>query len=109
MSFQKTVSIVALGFLIIALCVVAYMSHMSNKKVKYPPVTAECPDFWEVKEVEDHSVCVNTKQLGKQECHKQMRFDVSPWTGETGLCRKKNWARECDLSWDGITNMDLKC
>lgn len=109
MSFQKTIVAVAGGFLILALSLIAYMSYKAKYKVNYPPVSSQCPDFWEVKEMDDHSVCVNTKNLGKESCENQMRFDVSPWTGDTGLCRKQSWAKECDLSWDGVTNADLKC
>ena len=48
--------------------------------------------------------------MGSDSCAKVMDFSKSPWIGDTGLCRKLEWAKKCDLSWDGVTNNDrLKC
>ena len=109
MSFQKTSAIVAGVILVISLIVVGVLAYNANNSVDYPPVSSQCPDYWEVKKQDDLNVCVNTKRLGKVSCPTTMKFSTSPWTGDKGLCRKKEWARSCDMSWDGVTNVDLKC
>ena len=54
-------------------------------------------------------MCVNEKDLGKDICPKEMNFNDSVWQGNRGLCMKKVWANECDLTWDGITNNNEIC
>ena len=109
MAFQKTVAIIAGITLLVALCAVAFLAYHAQRNVAYPPVSAQCPDYWKVQKVGEQNVCVNSKNLGKTSCPHSMDFSISPWTGDKGLCRKRDWARECDVTWDGVTNMDLKC
>ena len=109
MTFQKTVVIVGGIVLAISLLVIAYLAYGARSNVSYPPVSAQCPDFWKVQKMGEANMCVNTKNLGKASCPTSLDFTVSPWTGDKGLCRKRDWARECDITWDGVTNVDLKC
>ena len=104
-SFQKNVLMIAAVLLIISLILFAVLMIQSSKK--YPPVVANCPDYW----VDlsggvnnDGSSCYNVKNLGKSQCKKQMDFNVDFWTGDDGNCNKQTWAKGCDLTWDGITN-----
>tara|TARA_B100000524_G_scaffold176551_1_gene90793 strand:+ start:6512 stop:6877 length:366 start_codon:yes stop_codon:yes gene_type:complete len=104
-TFQKTVLTIAAVLLIIALIVFALLMGQSTKK--YPPVTANCPDYWIDLSggiESDGSSCYNVKNLGKAQCKKQMDFNSDFWTGDDGKCNKQTWAKACDLTWDGITN-----
>ena len=96
--------------LVIALCAVAYFTYKAKSKAGYPPVIAECPDYWENTETNGKNQCVNNKNIGKDSCAKVMDFSRSPWIGDSGLCRKLEWAKKCDITWDGVTNNErLKC
>lgn len=109
-SFQKTVLTIAVVVLIIALILFAILMVQSSKK--YPPIVANCPDYW----VDlsggiggDGSSCYNVKNLGKDKCKKEMDFSADFWTGDSGTCNKQNWAKGCDLTWDGVSNNTNAC
>ena len=70
---------------------------------------ADCPDYWLDMSEGDGSRCVNRMDLGSSSCSKEMDFSGSFWTGDDGLCRKSQWARKCDLTWDGVTNNSSAC
>ena len=112
MSIQKIMLIIAVILLIIALIVIGV--SLRNKKYtdKYPPVVANCPDYWEDKSEgneSDGSKCVNVKNLGKESCEKEMDFSKAEWKGISGLCNKKRWAKICNITWDGVSNSSEKC
>ena len=109
-SFQKTVLTIAVVVLIIALILFAILMVQSSKK--YPPIVANCPDYW----VDlsggiggDGSSCYNVKNLGEDKCKKEMDFSADFWTGDSGTCNKQNWAKGCDLTWDGVSNNTNAC
>jgi hypothetical protein len=109
-SFQKLVVNIAVFSLISLLIIVGIILYRSRKNVTYPPVTANCPDYW----IDDGSstngsLCKNVKNLGKDSCKKEMNFSGSLWSGSRGLCNKSRWAKSCDLTWDGITSNNNIC
>lgn len=104
--FQQIVITIAIIFLVIFLIYIAFMMHYNKTKSVYPPVTGNCPDYWIDQSTGNSSNCVNVKNLGKSSasCPKNMDFNTSLFSGGTGLCAKSVWAKNCDLTWDGITN-----
>jgi hypothetical protein len=109
-SFQKSVLIIAVVLLIIALILFLVLMVQSSKN--YPPLVANCPDYWidlSGGVSSDGSACYNVKNLGKSQCKKQMDFTDDFWTGDNEGCNKQNWAKACDLTWDGITNNQNAC
>ena len=38
-----------------------------------------------------------------------MNFSGGAWNGNDSICNKAKWARQCNLSWDGITNSNFGC
>jgi hypothetical protein len=57
--------------------------------------------------------CYNVNQLGNYNnttysC-KEQQFDVAPYIGASGLCEKQKWATNCNVAWDGITNVPDVC
>ena len=100
MSFQKKIGLVALFVLVVMLSLVAYLLYKTNKNVVFPPTIAQCPDYWEVT---GEGTCNNIKNLGKG-CENPMDFSGSKWQGDSGLRAKYCWARQCGLTWDGVTN-----
>ena len=107
-TFQSIVMIVATVILLICLVIIGVMLYRSKYNMQFPPVVADCPDYWLDMSDGDSRNCVNAKDLGS--CGtKQMDFSSSFWTGPQGDCRKFQWARGCDLTWDGITNAENPC
>jgi hypothetical protein len=59
------------------------------------------------------SNCYNINKLGNYanttySC-KEAQFDVAPYIGASGECEKQKWAANCNVSWDGITNVPEVC
>jgi hypothetical protein len=109
-SFQKSVLIIAGSLLIIMLLILGYILYKKKHNTSYPPVIAGCPDYWvDTGSNKNGSNCKNIKNLGKETCQKEMNFSSALWMGNRGLCNKAKWAKTCDLTWDGITNNNIKC
>ena len=108
-TFQNIVMIIAIIMLIICLILVGVALYNQKYSSAFPPVVADCPDYWLDKSNGDSSNCENVKNLGSDSCSKTMNFSTSSWTGENGSCNKSRWARACDLTWDGVTNNSSVC
>ena len=85
------------------------MAYNSKFDGDFPPVQSECPDYWTVAE---DGKCVNIHGLG--ECKDgekpfDMDFNTKEWTDADGLRKKCQWAKDCNLTWDGITNNPKAC
>jgi hypothetical protein len=107
-TFQQTTTLIASIILIICLVVTGVVLYRSKYNKQFPPVIADCPDYWLDRSEGDGGDCVNKKKLGT--CNKdRMNFSGPFWTGNDGLCRKYRWARDCNLTWDGITNTGKPC
>lgn len=104
MSFQYTILRIAIFVLIISLVFFAY--NMSTNKLEYPQnrIIGSCPDYWKLINQDNKLLCVNDKNLGKSTCSKTMNFNIQPYNLHDGMCKKFTWAKNCDLTWDGITN-----
>lgn len=102
MSFQKTVAMVFFIILIIFLVIIGVALYDAKyKNPIYPPKISQCPDYWTL---DNENYCVNTQGLGNSSCDK--RIMTSKYTTS---CDKKKFATDCELSWDGITNVGLDC
>jgi hypothetical protein len=104
--FQKTVSTVAIIILIIALSIIGITLYRQKFNSKYPPVIANCPDYWDV----SGNLCINSMKLGNPSCKTvNMDFTTGNFAGTNGLCAKYHWARSCNLTWDGISDNVDSC
>lgn len=112
--FQKFVLFSAIIILIIALVFIGIALRYSVDQ-NWPPMTPECPDYWMIDGSGNNATCVNVKDLGScpaQSGHKHltMNFNGSAFTGSNELCAKYTWAKNCGVSWDGITyGVDNPC
>jgi hypothetical protein len=57
--------------------------------------------------------CYNTHQLGKvsstcTSIPEEINFNEK-FSGNAGLCQKQTWAKQCGLTWDGVTNVANGC
>ena len=113
-SFQKIVLVSAIVFLIIALIIIGISLHYS-RDTNWPPNIASCPDWWIMDGSGNNQKCINRKDLGTckpngSSQHQEMNFNIPAFTGSNGTCNKYTWAKNCDLSWDGITyGVDNPC
>lgn len=106
--FQKFILFAAIIILIIALVVIGIALSYAKSDEAWPPVTPDCPDYWKLNGSGDNATCINVKDLGtcppqSGQKHLKMNFNTSAFEGENGNCAKYNWAKNCGLSWDGIT------
>ena len=112
-TFQNIVMIAATTILIISLCFIGLGLYRQKYKLDYPPIIANCPDYW-LDSSGNGSACKpdGANPIGNQtsSCTATMDFTQAQWSGEgTGACNKYNWAKMCNLSWDGITNNSTIC
>jgi len=105
MAYQKIVVTIAIILLILALISFGIVLYNQKYNSEYPPIVADCPDYW----IDMDGTCVNSKNLGKQSCKNNMDFSEGVWAGDKGLCLKQKWAKSCDLTWDGVTNHNDAC
>lgn len=107
MTFQITVMKTAIIILIITLCFIGLALYKQKYSADYPPVFPNCPDYW-MDSSGNGANCTNPKNLGNANCAGPMDFTLPQWAGQNGKCSKYKWAKQCNLSWDGISdNTDL--
>lgn len=98
--FQKVVLFAAIVILILALIFIGIALSYS-KNDTWPPIVAQCPDYWEMDGSGNNSTCNNVMNLGT--CKSAMNFNNAPFTGSNSACAKYTWASKCGVTWDGIT------
>tara|TARA_B100000963_G_C22323355_1_gene535337 strand:+ start:287 stop:676 length:390 start_codon:yes stop_codon:yes gene_type:complete len=103
MNFQLIVILIATILLIVALVFIGYALYNHRFSKQFPPVIAECPDFW----VAEKDKCTNPKNLGN--CKGAMNFNNPRFKGHDSDCSKAKWANSCNVSWSGITNNPNVC
>ena len=109
-SFQDIVISLAIFFLIITLIIVGIALYRNRASLAFPPVVADCPDYWIDSSDGNGASCQNVKNLGKSSCARTMNFNTSTFNSSTlGLCAKSQWAKNCNLPWDGVTNNENAC
>jgi hypothetical protein len=114
-AFQKTVLLIAIVVLIVALIFIGLALRNSIANQVWPPMVPSCPDYWTIDGSGNNAFCVNVKNLGtcpapSGQKFLKMNFNNSPYNGSNGLCSKYTWATSCGLSWDGITyGVDNPC
>ena len=108
MNFQQVVLTVAICLLIVILILTSLIAYRAKETDQFPPVIAQCPDYWKV---EDNNTCTNVHNLGRGDggCSNSMDFTTEEYAGADGLRKKCEWAKSCDLTWDGITNSERNC
>ena len=138
MSFKESViitAIIVVFFLMILISTIlkktTYVVHADscpdywttlNKKVEGAAcLTSEfgcCSDYATAKTDRDGTncpiKCYNSHQLGKvsSTCPSlptEVDFGTEEYKGSQGLCKKQTWAKKCDLTWDGVTNIANAC
>ena len=105
-SFQRSVVIVFIIILLITLAFISILLYNAKYNQTFPPVTPNCPDYWLDNSTGNAADCFNIQNLGATACSRNMNFSTSDYKGKPGLCKKKQWASDCKITWDGISNND---
>jgi hypothetical protein len=111
-TFQSIVVIVAICVLIVSLVFIGFALRKQKNSASYPPVIANCPDYWIDASGNNGAACTMDPKVGisgNAKCTSPMNFSSPMWQGQSGLCGKYKWATQCNLSWDGITNNASIC
>jgi len=100
MSFQTTVLYVAIVIFIVLMLIVGAMMSSAKKNQIFPPQIGECPDYWTKLSPESGGACYNKQSLGK-DCQPTVKnFEKST------MKEKCDFAKQCKITWDGITNAE---
>lgn len=114
-NFNTLVLQIATIILIILLIIIGMVMYYSSRNAKFPPVVAECPDYWNVTREGNRTICKNLLKINPKnisETDTCSKIDPVNFTGpsdEETLCNKFSWAHNCGVLWDGITNNNNSC
>jgi hypothetical protein len=108
-AFQTIVMITAAIILVVSLCFIGMALRKQKNSAVFPPVIANCPDYWTDTSGNKGSGCTNDQNIGNLSCASTMDFSKPMFAGSMGACAKYKWAQQCNLSWDGITNNPGNC
>ena len=103
MTFQKTVFMIAVVLFILIMSVIGVLMTKSKASMQFPPEIGNCPDYWKLDDVNGEKVCINVKEIGADNCESDINFN----TQYKSRKQKCNWAKGCNVAWDGITNQGL--
>lgn len=96
MNFQKTVLIIGAGVLLFMLFFIGLAMKGLKKAQQYPPEIAACPDYWS--KHSDGTCHKNKLNIGFADT-------ISKCSTYDGKTDKKEWALDCDVQWDGVSNI----
>ena len=117
-NFNKTVLLVASVLLIFGLIIIGLFSIKSIESSAYPPIISDCPDYWNVSyDAQKNKICqqdsINTG-IVPDTANRCVAYPVSLFSANGSsvndiICEKNNWAKSCNIHWDGITNNSTAC
>mgnify|MGYP006160995191 CR=1 FL=1 len=89
----------------ISLFIIFYNLKNYKKHYNFPPYKSECPDFYSFDK--NSGECIDKHNLfytdDNNKCY-STNFKNENTQDNDLICKKKEWAKECLLNWDGITN-----
>lgn len=117
MGFYKTSFMIMMVVLILSLAIMGVALHTSKGDVNFPPNISKCPDYYVYNPTTNK--CEDVKQLstggskdGTSCTNADFNQDIYKAKGtgpQSGICKKKRWAKHCNVPWDGITNNEDIC
>ena len=114
MNFYKTVCIVTVVILLISLALIGSTLVNSSTDVQFPPNISKCPDNYVTNYDNDGKFvsCTSTNSDSgamEKEDFSELKYNI-PGIGKTsGACKKKKWAIQRNVDWDGLTNNSIIC
>ena len=115
-SFNKIVLTIATIVLSISLIALGIFLSKSMFENSYPPVISDCPDYWDVSfNSNNETICENISTINRgsqsSDCRKKAinMFSTNGSNINDVMCEKYTWAKDCDITWDGVTNNNKAC
>jgi hypothetical protein len=115
MGFYKTTIIVAIVHLIIFLAILGVLMSQAYSTKTFVTTPPTCPDYY----IFDGLNCnindnIYNSSSMTNNCSRLTNVNMAPFIASgtdstSGLCQKKRWATDCEISWDGITNNSDIC
>jgi len=103
-TFQKIVGYTAIFLFLILMLVIGILMMQAKKNTRFPPQIGDCPDYWQKDATTGK--CLNVQNLGIN-CPSPANFDTPEYLGPDGKKNKCEFAKNCSIEWDGISNMSL--
>jgi len=104
-AFQKQVAHAALIVFLIIMALMALMMAKFKEHQLFPPEVPPCPDYWTYED----GKCKNVKDLGNGSCNSDEPFSAKKYQGLKGRKEKCKFAKQCNITWDGLTNVKGTC
>jgi hypothetical protein len=87
--------------LVVCLSLMTYTLYKS-KKAEFPPIVNQCPDFYTLK----GTTCMRPSSYNT---NAPATLDIGEGSvyndkNANSKCKKKRWAKDNSVTWDGITN-----
>ena len=113
--FQKNVIYIATTILVILLVIITILIYKSLQNANFPTISNVCPDYWDLSgNICKSNIYQNISATGNNNCtwNDCSNIDVSIFNQldeNSALCAKKHISKQCNLSWDGISNNNIDC
>jgi hypothetical protein len=113
--FNKIVLMVATILLILGLIIIGIIIVRTLEGQVFPPVVTECPDYWNVAYNNSGEIICRNNHINSGYSTNQCRnfptskFSANGTSANDIICEKFNWAKQCNIHWDGITNNPKAC
>jgi hypothetical protein len=101
MDFKKIVVLIMFLFLVVIFSFLTYVLYNNKNNYVYAPEVGKCPDYFDIQNNNNKISCYNKNKQGK--CMNKTHFDNNDF-GNT-VKEKNKWAKSCNITWDGITNI----
>ena len=88
---------------IFILLIVGITINKAVNDLVFPPQIGACPDYWQKLQ---NGKCQNVQGLGSN-CTSPMNFNTPEFGDEKNLKKMCEFAKGCNIEWDGITNNQL--
>lgn len=103
-----------IAILMFCLIIIYFTLKYRKHKYVYPPYISKCPDYYIFDQETEKCIDKNNFFYDKKNtCYSENfngpRYTFSGISEDNNLCKKKEWANNCSLKWDGITNNNEIC
>ena len=111
--FQKNVIYIATTILVILLVIITILIYKSLQNANFPTISNVCPDYWDLcgnfcKPNIYQNISANANCEWK-DCSNIDISKINELDENSALCAKKFISKQCDITWDGVSNNNMDC